>query len=213
MRWITANVILSCRAKFKNFLNSSTSSSAWQSLWGWGTTAWCFRCFYFPQSRYRLPLVAPTLLLSQISSGVAWLEQQRQQEGREHHNRFGQVGPTPWAWSHCPTLSGKENRMEKWSSDCVQRVDDLRMLLRLKVQDGSDLQTAAKTLRSVCFRFMVPSLLIFWLRDSYHFFVSLQRHAGIISTVLLCKLTWVPCEFAEEKGTTCYEFLEQLRHF
>ncbi|EKX55100.1 hypothetical protein GUITHDRAFT_99732 [Guillardia theta CCMP2712] len=58
-----------------------------------------------------------------------------------------------------------------------RHVDDLRMLLRLKVQDGSDLQTAAKT-----------------LRDSYHFFVSLQRHA-------------------EEKGTTCYEFLEQLRQF
>uniref|UniRef100_A0A7S4P5B4 Uncharacterized protein n=3 Tax=Guillardia theta TaxID=55529 RepID=A0A7S4P5B4_GUITH len=64
-----------------------------------------------------------------------------------------------------------------------RHVDDLRMLLRLKVQDGSDLQTAAKT-----------------LRDSYHFFVSLQRHAGIISSVRLYKLTWVTVRICRGKG-------------
>jgi len=114
--------------------------------------------------------------ISQIS-GTARLERKCEPEGREHHHRARQPGSTFRTSSHSPTLSGEGSRTGMFRPDRPQSVDDLRKLLRLKVQDGSDLQTAAKT-----------------LRDSYQFFVSLQR-------------------LAEEKRTSCYEMLEHLRHF
>eukprot|EP00960_Hanusia_phi_P076493 768568-Hanusia_phi.AAC.5 len=85
-------------------------------------------------------------LVFQIS-GTARLERKCEPEGREHHHRARQPGSTFRTSSHSPTLSGEGSRTGMFRPDRPQSVDDLRKLLRLKVQDGSDLQTAAKTLR------------------------------------------------------------------